>query len=100
MAGYLVVAVLAAFGVAALVWAVLGLMVSGCREGWILCPGRQRQLQFVYVFLWLRWAGVVTCPLIVADLGLSQEEKDWLTEKGLEVRDCGELPRRLGWERE
>lgn len=100
MIGYLVVAVLAAFGVVALVWAVCGGLLPGCRGDWILCPGRSRQLAFVYVYLWLRWAGIVTCPLIVVDVGLRRQEQEWLAKKGIEVCSGSDLPQWLEWERE
>lgn len=96
MAGYLVVAVLAAFGVLSLLWALFGWLLPVCREGWILCPGKPGELSAVYVFLWLRSVGLVKCPLVLVDLGLSREERACLTEKGIEIWGLAELSERLG----
>ena len=96
MAGYLVLAVLAAFGVLSLLWAMFGWLLPVCREGWILCPGRTGDLAAVYVYLWLRSMGIVRCPLVLADLGLSGEERTRLTEKGIEICSLAELSERLG----
>ncbi|MGN0978348.1 MAG: hypothetical protein ACI4PH_09870 [Faecousia sp.] len=96
MAGYLVLAVLAAFGVLSLLWALFGWLLPVCREGWILCPGKPGELSNVYVYLWLRSMGIVKCPLILADLGLSEKERAWLTEKGIEICSLAELSERLG----
>lgn len=96
MAGYLVLAVLAAFGVLSLLWAMFGWLLPVCREGWMLCPGKPGDLSTVYVYLWLRSMGIVKCPLILADLGLSREERIRLTEKGIEICSLVELSERLG----
>ena len=95
MAGYVWIAALAAFGLLSVLWALFGWLLPVCRRGWLLYPGRSEDLSFVAVYLWLRSMGIVRCPLILADLGLSDAEKRRLTEKGIEIYSPSELPERL-----
>lgn len=81
VAGYYLLAVLAAFGTLSAAWALFGWLLPVCREGWLLYPGRPGGLTFVYLYLWLRGMGFIRCPLILADLGLSETERTWLAEK-------------------
>ncbi len=96
VAGYYLLAVLAAFGTLSAAWALFGWLLPVCREGWLLYPGRPGGLTFVYLYLWLRGMGFIRCPLILADLGLSETERTWLAEKGIEICGLSELPERLG----
>jgi len=96
MTGYFLLALLAAFGVLSVFWALFGWLLPVCREGWLLYPGRPGKLSFVYLYLWLRGMGLVKCPLILADLGLSGKERLDLAEKGIEIYGLTELPERLG----
>lgn len=96
MAGYFLLAVLAAFGVLSVLWALFGWLLPVCREGWLLYPGRTGKLPFVYLYLWLRGMGLVKCPLILADFGLGEKERERLREKGIEIYSLKELPERLG----
>lgn len=96
MAGYFLLAVLAAFGLLSLMWALFGWLLPACREGWVLCPGETGKLSFVNVYLWLRGMGLVKCPLILVDMGLEEAEKDRLTDEGIEICSLAELPARLG----
>lgn len=96
MAGYFWIAALAAFGLLSVLWALFGWLLPACRRGWLLYPGRSEDLSFVGIYLWLRGMGIVRCPLILADLGLSDAEKQRLSEKGIEICSPSELPERLG----
>lgn len=96
MAGDLLLAVLAAFGVLSVLWALFGWLLPVCDAQWLLGPGQPGSLGFVYLYLWLRWVGLVRCPLILADLGLSDAERVWLENKGIELYSLEELPERLG----
>ncbi len=86
MIGWVILAFLAAFGLFCAVWAAAGIFLPPCREGWLLCPGRGDVPSFAYLYLWLRGMGLLSCPLAVLDLGLSEEARQFLEEKGIEIR--------------
>lgn len=96
MAGYFVLAVLAAFGALSVLWALFGWLLPVCDAEWLLCPGEAGKCSFIYLYLWLRWAGIVKCPLILADLGLSDAERAQLKEEGIEIYSLAQLSERLG----
>ncbi len=93
MAGNFLLAVLAAFGAVSVLWALFGGLLPSVKRGWLLYPGDG--LAFAYLYLWLRWIGLVRCPLVVADLGLSQEDRRWLEERGIQVWSCERLMQRI-----
>ncbi len=95
MAGYFLVAVLAAFGALSALWAAFGWLLPVCSSGWLVCPGRPGTLFFVPLYLWLRWAGLVRCPLILADMGLDDDQRAQLERKGIEIYSLEELSERL-----
>lgn len=96
MAGYFLIGVLAAIGGLSVLWALLGWLLPVCRKGWLLYPAGSEQTEFVPVYLWLRSLGLVKCPLILVDLGLSQGQRERFAEKGIEIYSLEELPERLG----
>ncbi len=91
----LVFAVFAAFGLLSALWAVWGMLLPACRDGWLLCPGKPGSLGFVGMYLWLRGVGLVSCPLMVLDIGLSDAQRKRLTDQGIEILTAEELPNRL-----
>ncbi len=91
----LLLSVFAAFGLVCALWAMFGFLLPVCREGWLLYPGRTGKLTFVQVYLWLRGMGLLRCPLILADLGLSETERKCLENQGIEIYSPAELPQRL-----
>lgn len=98
MAGYLIVGTLAAFGLFSVLWALFGWLLPGGKGGWLLYPGKpgEGELSFVRRYLWLKGIGLLNCPLIVADLGLSCRERQWLRDMGIELCSLEELSERLG----
>lgn len=96
MAGYFLIGMLAAIGALSVLWALFGWLLPVCGRGWILCPAEPDRPGFVPVYLWLRSLGLVKCPLILADLGLSRKQREYFTEKGIEICSLEELPERLG----
>jgi len=90
-----VVAVLAGFGCLSLLWALFGWLLPVCREGWLLCPGKKECLPLVWLYLWLRGAGLIKCPLIVVDYGLFPPERCRLEARGIEICGLSELSDRL-----
>ncbi len=95
MAGYVLLAVLAGLGARRLGWALFGGVLPVSRKGWLLYPGRAGQLEFVPLYLWLRGAGLVKSPLLVADLGLSCEERAYLADRDVPCLGQEALRRQL-----
>lgn len=92
----LILAVLAAFGVLSICWALFGWFLPACQDGWLLFPGKSGSCGFVGIYLWLRGAGILKCPLVLADFDLSEPEKRFFQDQGIEVRSLAELPDCLG----
>ncbi len=91
----LLLSIFAAIGLMSVLWAVLGGLLPVCREGWLLYPGRSGKLNFVPVYLWLRSLGLVRCPLILVDLGLSDGERQRLESREIRVMSPEEIAQRL-----
>lgn len=85
MAGYVVLGMLAAFGFLCALWAMLGWLIPRGEGVCMICP--EEGLSLVRRLLWLREVGLLNCPLMVSDTGLSAEEKAWLISHGIEI--CG-----------
>ena len=98
MAGYLVLGTLAAFGAWSILWALSGWLLPGGQEGALIEPGRPGETEATVVrrYLWLRGLGLLRQPLVVVDLGLTEPEKTWLTDRGIEICSRSELAERLG----
>lgn len=96
LAGYVLIGTLAAFGLLSGLWVLWGFFQPVCACGWLLHPGGPESIHAAQGYLWLRGMGLVRCPLIVADRDLSNAQRKWLREKGIEVCGVEELPRRLG----
>lgn len=92
----LILAVLAAFGVLSICWALFGWFLPACQDGWLLFPGKSGSCSFVGIYLWLRGAGILKCPLVLADFDLSEPEKRFFQDQGIEVCSLSELPDCLG----
>lgn len=96
MAGYICFGALAAFGLLSVLWVLFGWLLPGSGEGWILFPGKPGKLHFVTRYLWLKGLGLVSCPLILMDLGLTEQERQWLSSKEIEIYSRDEVLSRLG----
>lgn len=88
MAGYILIGVLAAFGGVSVLWTLFGWLLPGSSGGVLVYPGRpgEGELSFARRYLWLRGLGLLKCPMIVVDLGLTVREKEWLETRGIEIR--------------
>ena len=93
MAGYILLGLLAAFGAFSAVWALLGWILSGGRQGILVSFGDGNR-SFVRRYLWLRSLGLVSCPLILVEQ--TKSDSDYLTERGIEICTPEELAIRLG----
>lgn len=63
MVGYLVIGILAAFGVLAMLWAIFGSMLPDCRGCALVCWDVPDE-GIVSRYWWLTGVGLLRCPLI------------------------------------
>jgi len=92
MAGYVIVGTLAAFGLLAVLWALLGVLFPGGEGCAVVCCGTPRAEIFA-VFKLLKGLGVLRCPLIAVT------EKDDCPIDGTERCRPEQLLQRLTEER-
>ena len=83
---------LAGMGLFSVLWAIMGFFLPVCRNGWILCT----KTEFVPIYLWLRGFGIVTCPLIVPDVGLTEAQQTFFASKDIRLESPESLISRLG----
>ena len=80
--GYIMLGTLAAFGLVSALWVLYGFLLPAERGG-----GR---------YLWLRELGLLREELTMVDFGISNAERDWLTERGVTVCAPEKLAERMG----
>lgn len=102
MAEMIVLTVLAAFGVLSILWALFGFLLPGQRGAVTVCIARGggREDALLRRYRWLRDWGLVRCPLLLIDSGLTEEERVRLIRQGAELCMPEELAARLEQERE
>ena len=103
MATLIILAVLAAFGVLSVMWALFGFLLPGQRGTAMvcLCRGDGAEESVLRHYGWLRDLGLVRCPLLLVDCGITEEERTRLLrlKQGVEICTMEELPSRLEQER-
>lgn len=82
---------LAGMGLFSVLWAIMGVFLPNCRDGWLLCT----KTEFVVIYLWLRGVGLVTCPLILPDVGLTEEQRTLYESKDIRLESPESLILRL-----
>lgn len=97
MALYILLGTLAAFGLVSALWVLYGLLLPHDRDGVLYAPAGPGAAEgsFVRRYLWLRELGLLRCPLVMADQGLSDAERDWLTDRGITICSPAEISARL-----
>lgn len=77
MAGWIILITLAAFGVLSAMWAFFGCLLPAQRGGAAvcLCRGKGQEEPLIRRYLWLWELGLVRCPLVLVDCGLSESER-------------------------
>lgn len=83
MAGYVILGMLAAFGLLCALWVMFGWLIPGGKGGCLVCVGKSFSL--VKRLMWLREMGLLQCPLWVQGENLSEEERAWLRSLGIEI---------------
>lgn len=104
MATLIILAVLAAFGVLSVIWALFGFLLPGQRGTAMvcLCRGDGEEEIVLRHYGWLRGLGLVRCPLLLVDCGITEEERTRLLhlKQGVDICTMEELSSRLEQERE
>jgi hypothetical protein len=103
MASWILLSVLAAFGVLCVIWALFGFLLPGQRGTVLVClchPGN-REEAIIRHYGWLRDLGLLKAPLVLIDGGLTEEERARLLgcRQGVEICSPEELFSRLEQER-
>jgi hypothetical protein len=103
VAGWIILSVLAAFGVLCVIWALFGFLLPGQRGAVLVClcrPGNKEEV-IIRHYGWLRDLGLSKAPLLLVDGGLTEEERARLLQcrQGVEICSPEELIFRLEQER-
>ena len=102
MAWYFVVGALAAFGLVCILWILDGCLLGRTKGGVLvcLCDG-YREEALLLRYSQLRSAGLLHCPLILANSHLSPREQEILQRRhpGVEFCTMEQLPQRLEMEK-
>lgn len=93
MGWYILLGFLSAFGALGILWCLAGWLLAAGPQGWVLCPASAEQPGFVPVYLWLRSLGLIRCPLIVMDQGLTDIQRRAYLTQGLRVYSPAEQDR-------
>ena len=98
VAGYIVLGMLAAFGLVSALWTLYGFLLPAERGGGLYAPARPGVTEdsFARRYLWLRELGLLREELTMVDFGISDAERDWLAERGVTVCTSEKLVERMG----
>ena len=77
MAALIILAVLGAFGLLCAVWVLFGFLLPGQRgaAAVLLCHGEAAEEAVLRRYLWLYNIGLIRCPLLLVDCGLSRQDR-------------------------
>ena len=101
MAAMIVLAVLGAFGLLCALWVLFGFLLPGQRgaAAVLLCQGGTQEEAVIRRYLWLYNTGLIRCPLLLVDCGLSQHERSRLERHHVILCTPEELQNQLEQER-
>ena len=101
MAALVVLAVFGAFGLLCAVWVLFGFLLPGQRGAAVvlLCRGDPEEETVLRRYLWLYNTGLVRCPLLLVDCGLTEIQRLWLTQYPIILCKPNELSEQLEQER-
>ena len=79
-------------------WVLYGFLLPAERGGGLYAPARPGVTEdsFARRYLWLRELGLLREELTMVDFGISNAERDWLTERGVTVCAPEKLAERMG----
>ncbi len=101
---WIIAGVLAAFGLLSVLWVLFGFLLPKQRGAAVvcLCRGDGEEEVLIRRYGWLRDLGLIRCPMLLVDCGLSEEDGLRLLKgrPGVEICTEAELPARLERERE
>lgn len=95
MAGYVLLGMLAAFGLVCAVWLLCGLFTRNEKAGNLVYFGEDVHI-CAQRYIWLREMGLVSDRLLIPDDGLEEQERQWLEAQGIEICSRDVLTERLG----
>ena len=101
MAALIVLAVFGAFGLLCAVWVLFGFLLPGQRgaAAVLLCRGDPAEEAVLRRYLWLYNSGLVRCPLVLVDWGLTDGQRMWLMQYPVILCAPEELQNQLEQER-
>lgn len=90
MAAFIVLGTLAAFGALCALWALFGFLLPGQQgaAAVCLCKSGGAEEPIIRRYRWLRGMGLVRCPLLLVDCGLTEEERSLLLRSGDGIMIC------------
>lgn len=102
MAALIILAVLGAFGLLCAVWVLFGFLLPGQRgaAAVLLCHGEAAEEAVLRRYLWLYNIGLIRCPLLLVDCGLSRQDRARLEKFPFPLCSPEELQTKLEQERE
>ena len=102
MAALIVLAVLGAFGLLCAAWVLFGFLLPGQRgaAAVLLCRGEPKEDAVLHRYLWLYNTGLVRCPLLLVDCGLTDLQRNRLERYPITLCTAEELHDQLERERE
>lgn len=104
MAGFILLGVLASFGLLCMAWTLFGCLLSCGKGGALVCLCRDgtRELALVQRYSFLRAIGLIRCPMLLLGSSLSAREQALISRKypGVEFSSLEALPSRLEVERD
>lgn len=101
MAALIVLSVLSAFGLLCVLWVLFGWLLPGQRgaAAVFLCYGEIGEDAVLRRYLWLYNTGLIRCPLILVDCGLSIPDRKRLEKSPFILCPPEELKEKLEQER-
>jgi hypothetical protein len=101
MAALIVLAVFGAFGLLCAAWVLFGFLIPGQRgaSAVLLCRGEPAEEAVLHRYLWLYNTGLVRCPLLLVDCGLTESQRTQLAQYPITICNPQELQKQLEQER-
>ncbi len=98
MLGLVILCVFAAFGVLCVLWVLLGcLLPRYCGTAMVCACHGEDPDGLIRRHRWLRDLGLIHCPLILVDCGMTEQQKHLLEGRhGIEICTPEELSQRVG----